>query len=213
MVLIAYILVKLNLSHISYRLVLKPLLTFILIIYYTLNVKKRSMVKYKTMLTALSMFLIGDFIFVFQGVFFFGLGMLFFLLGKIFYTFSFSNNENFSIKKIIPFLSLCFVYMVFILSLVYEHLGGFLIPILVYVFVALITFLFAYLRSGSVNRFSYVLVLIGVVFSVFSDTIGLIQVFYEKDIPFKEFLLVLIYGISQYFIVLGITHEDRLRVK
>lgn len=204
--LILDIVAKLNFP-VALRFVTKPLVIVMLIAYYVLNARKRSFTKYKIMLAALSMYLIGDVFLISDGMLLFGVGMLFFILGKVFYILRFSNGHDFSIIKIIPFLFICFLYIVVIMPLVYDNLGVFLLPILLYVFVALLVFLFAYLRKNAVDKKSYLWVLIGVVSSILADTVGLFEKFYEGYMPFNAVSIMLFYGISQYFIVVGVANE------
>lgn len=206
-ILLLDILVKFNLTVIPYRLISKPLLVLVLIAYYSVNMTVLSVKKHKFMLTALIMFLIGDVFLIFKGMIFLGLGMLFFLNGKLFYALRFLNNKDFSAKRALPFLAVCTAYIVFIMSYVYSSLNLFFIPVIVYLFVALIEFLFAYLRKEHVNKRSYYLVFFGVLFSIFSDTTVMMNHFSNfVDLDMKGLVMVL-YGIAQYLIVRGVVEE------
>lgn len=206
-ILLLDILVKFNLPAMPYRFVTKPLVMLSLIAYYGVNMTVLSVKKHKFMLTALIMFLIGDLFLIFKGMIFLGLGMLFFLNGKLFYALRFLNNKDFSIKRALPFLGICTVYIVFIMSYVYTSLNVFFIPVVIYLFVALIEFLFACLRFEHVNRNSYYLVFFGVICSIFSDTAVLMNHFSNfVDLDIKGVVMVS-YGVAQYLIVRGVVKE------
>ncbi len=133
--------------------------------------------------------------------------MSFFVLGKLFYALRFSNQKDFKLYMLLPFLVISFGYMVFIMDLIYDKLGDFFIPVMVYLFACLIVALFAFLRKGEVNIKSYILVIIGIGFTILSDTISVLQEFYQSDIAYHKITIMLFYGISQYFIVLGVVRE------
>ena len=105
---------------------------------------------------------------------------------------------------------ICFVYMVGLMHFVMGNLGSFLIPILIYIFVSLMVVLFAFLRKNEVDVKSYVLVLAGVVVAIISDSITVLQSFYNPNFPYHKILIMLIYGISQYLIVIGIVEEKKI---
>ena len=68
---------------------------------------------------------------------------------------------------------------------------------------------FAYLRKNEVNKTSYWLVLIDVLFSMFSDSINILKVFYNDEIAYNNISIILFYGVSQYLIILGIVTERK----
>ncbi len=202
--------VKLNFNGMPYRLITKPLVMLLLIGYYYLAKRESSIKKNRLVIIALFLFLFGDIAFIFyeyQVIYI--LGLVLFILGKIFYILRFSNQSDFKLASLLPFFTVCFVYMLVIMFLVIDNLGNFFIPTLIYLFACLITILFAFLRKNEVNRESYVFVLIGVFFMVICDSISLLQSFYNPDLPYHEILIMLFYGISQYFIVLGIVNEKK----
>jgi hypothetical protein len=89
----------------------------------------------------------------------------------------------------------------------YDYLNEFFIPVIVYLFAILLVAQFAFLRKGVVNNASYKLVMLGIVFSIISDTIAILESFYDSDIAYNKITLMLFYGLSQYFIVIGILKE------
>ena len=133
------------------------------------------------------------------------------MLGKIAYTVRFSNQKDFKIKRLFPFLTILFIYIVFVASLIFDNLGDFFIPVLLYFFVSMLIFLFAYLRCDEVNSLCFYLVFAGVVVcSVFSDSISVLQSFYNQNFGLNQYSVMLFYGLFQYLVVLGIIKETVL---
>lgn len=200
--------VKYNYDSAVYRIFSKPIPGILLLLFYINNVIIDNPKKHNYMLMALTCFILGDIIFVFKGVLILALGMLFFMVGKVCYALRFSNDKAFSTSQIIPLLIGAFLYMIFIINLVFEALGYFFVPVSVYLFVLLIVLFFAYIRRGSVPFSSFVLVLVGILFSIVSDSLKLLQLFHDMVIPFEKFLSTFIYGTAQFLIVLGVIKEQ-----
>lgn len=199
---------KLNFDYFFYRFVTKPLVIISLMIYYLLNHKER-LVKRKIFMTlALLSFLFGDiFLLLYENFVFYIIGIVFFVAGKFLYALRFSNQQDFKLYLLVPFLLITFLYMVFLMDLVYDKLGNFFIPVMIYLFACLIILLFAFLRKNEVKLMSYILVLIGILFFAASDTIVVLQQFYNPNILYHKITTMLFYGLAQYFIVLGVVRE------
>lgn len=95
------------------------------------------------------------------------------------------------------------------MMLVYNNLGQYFLVLLIYLFVVMMLAQFAYLTRNEVNKTSYWLVLIGVLFSMFSDSINILKVFYNDEIAYNNISIMLFYGVSQYLIILGIVTERK----
>ncbi|MDO6597038.1 lysoplasmalogenase family protein [Oceanihabitans sp. 2_MG-2023] len=211
-ILLLDIILKLNIDTISFRLITKPFLMISLLVYYIINHKEKSKNKFLFMIIALSLFLVGDILFIFKNIsVLFTLGMFSFVLGKLFFAFKFSNQNDFKLIKLFPILSFCFIYILIILNIVYDKLEGYFFPVLFYLFVAMLVLQFAYLRKSEVDRKSYLIVGLGVLFSVFSDSISVLHVFYSEGIFYEKVTVILLYGISQYLIVTGIVSEKIIK--
>ncbi|WP_299887581.1 lysoplasmalogenase family protein [uncultured Lacinutrix sp.] len=211
-ILLLDIFVKLNLEAIPFRFITKPIIVGSLIIYYLLNNQEEHRRRFIYMCIALSSFLIGDILLIFYEITnAYIIGILLFIIGKLFYAFRFSNEKDFNLTSLMPYFIICFIYMVLIMLLVIDNLGDFFIPAMVYLFASLIVILFAFLRKNEVIKSSYLLVIAGVFTAVVSDSISLIQSFYYENFPFHEILIMLVYGISQYLIVMGITNERKIK--
>ena len=208
LILVIDIYMKLNFNFFPYRYISKSLIVLTMIGYYLFNHKENSQLQFRFMLAALCFFLLGDVLLIlYEYTIIYIIGIFCFILGKTFYVFRFTNQRDFKILHLLPFLLLCFLYMSLLLNLTYDSLGAFFYPVLIYLFIAMIVVLFAILRRGAVILKSYYLVLAGVMFSALSDSITILQSFYDPNLPFHEVSIMLFYGISQYLIVRGIVEE------
>lgn len=203
--------VKLQLDAMPYRYLSKTLLLALLIGYYLLNHNEVKRRHFWFMTIALSCFLVGDWFLINpSNTMLFALGMFFFILGKLFYAFRFSNQRDFKLARLIPFLFVCFLYILWLMNLIYDNLHDLFLPILIYFFVSVIVLQLAFLRKHDVNKISYILVFIGMVASIMSDSITALKVFYMPNFAYEKITIMLFYGLSQYFIVIGITKEIKL---
>ncbi|WP_055442352.1 lysoplasmalogenase family protein [Lacinutrix himadriensis] len=207
-ILIIDIIVKLGLDTIPFRFITKPLIVVSLVFFYWINNNEKSKRKFVFMVLALFFFLLGDIFLIFKDVsLLFSLGMLGFILGKLFFTFRFSNQNDFKLVRLLPIVVFCFVYIFVVLNIIYDNLGGYFIPVLTYLFVAMLTLQFAYLRKSGVDAKSYLTVGIGILFSVVADSVAVLAQFYENNFFYDKVTVILFYGISQYLIVMGIIEE------
>lgn len=201
--------VKLEVQIPLLRVVTKVLVIGSLMLYYSINHKEREPKNSKYTSVALLFFMLGDITFVFDSMpLFFMISILFFVVGKGFYCMRFKNYEIFEISKILPFLLLSFVFMIWFLFVIYPKLDYYFIPILIYLFVALLLFLFAFLRKQAVSKSSYLIVLFGVFSFGLSETLTALKMF-SSGFLFDDFLIMFCYGVAQYLIVLGLLSEDR----
>ena len=179
-----------------------------LIVFFLFNNTEQNKRRFYLICIGFCCFLLGDILLIlFKIQSLYITGLFSFIAGKLFYAFHFSNQRDFKLRRLIPFLLICFIYMVVILNLIYNNLGMFFFPTLIYLFASMVLALFAYLRKDDVNYTSYILVLLGVLTFVICDTIGVLQSFYDENLPYHEITVMLFYGISQYLIVLGIVKE------
>lgn len=202
------IVVKLNFDEIPFRLSTKPLIVGSLILYYWINDNKKSKKKFLLMLIALFFFFIGDLFLIFDDfAIFFSLGMFSFVLGKLFYAFRFSNQNDFKLIRLLPILIFCFIYIFVILNIVYDNLDSYFFSVLIYLFMAMIVLQFAHLRKSEVDYKSYLIVGLGILFSILADSIAVLSAFYYSGIFCEKITVILFYGISQYLIVTGLVNE------
>jgi len=199
-----------NLSdEVIQRLLTKMSLIALLLVFYLINNKEILRKNKYALVMALIFFMSGDLFFIFdKNPICFSLGILFFILGKLAYALRFTNNQDFSFKQLLPPLFILFSYMTFLMVLIQASLGDYFIPVLVYLFTSLIVCQFAYLRINTVSKKSFFLVLIGVFFSILSDSVSVLQAFYDENFGYHEITIMLFYGISQYLIIMGIVSEE-----
>jgi len=204
--------VKVNLEPFPLRYITKGCLVVTLILYFFFNEKEVSVKNRNLIFGALICFIIGDlFIIASANKLFLVFGVVLFAAAKVLYGIRFSNKKDFNIFKLIPFLLFCFTYMSVVMLLVYNKLGSYFIPVLLYLFIVMLTAQFAYLRKGEVNAISYWLVFVGVVLSMFSDSITILKEFYNPEFAYNQYTIMLFYGTSQYFIVLGLVKENAIK--
>jgi len=208
LLLILDIIIKNSGDDILYRILTKSGLTLLLLGFYLINNKEILKKNLYVVVLALVFFICGDLFFIFyENPVYFSLGLLCFILGKIAYALRFTNNQDFTFKQLLPPLFVLFSYMTFIMVLIQANLKGYFIPVLVYLFTSLIVCQFAYLRINTVSKKSFFFVLIGVFFSILSDSVSVLQAFYDENFGYHEITIMLFYGISQYLIISGIVFE------
>ena len=200
--------VKIYCPVFPYRYISKPFVILLIFAYYYLN-KSKNDKKSLWALLGMASFLLGDLAMITHtDIVFLSIGLFFFLLGKVFFCLKFSHKGDFNISRLIPFSIIIFVYAVFMISIVFKGLNEFLVPGLFSFFLSLLMFQFAYLRKGVFSKKSYNYVFFGVMAFVVSENIMAIQIF-RKGLPFQDLLIMLFYGISMYFIALGMVQENQ----
>lgn len=88
-----------------------------------------------------------------------------------------------------------------------DGLGALLLPVLMYMLVIFIMTWTASLRKGKVSKDSYILVLIGALLFVASDSILALNKF-AFPVFLSSLSIMLTYAIAQFMIILGITKQD-----
>lgn len=213
LVLITDIIIKTTQDICIYRFVSKISLSVLLISYYIFNQNEISKIKAFFMVMALIFFLIGDVFFILYEVeIYYVFGIFSFAIGKLFYMFRFSHQEDFKLRKILPVIIFCFSLMMIILYLINDNLNNYFFPALIYLFADTMFVVFAFLRKGLVNNKSFYLVIIGVLLSLFSDSIAALTSFYSNAIPFQAAAVMLFYGMSQLLIVYGVLSETDIKI-
>ena len=158
--------------------------------------------------TALFLSLIADIILITDNLYFLVVGMLMFMLAKICYSIVYSFKAKFDIDRLLPFLAVTLLYCLFVIYFLYEGIGNLYIPVIGYIFISLIMTKMAYLRYKQVNDKSYYLVLLGAVIFMISETIMAFYNFY-KPLPYTFTLVILTYGLSQYFSIRGVILQNK----
>jgi uncharacterized membrane protein YhhN len=188
----------------------KPLLMPVLII-WVLQVTAKSTPLRGLMIASLIGSFFGDTFLMFlpynENFFLVGLGS--FLIAQIIYAIIFFKQIKASksigdnrlyVLWLIVFVA--FYYM--LMNYLWPNLGEFLVPVLVYGSTICVMGLMAAYRYNKVNMTSFLLVLIGAVTFIFSDTIIAINQFiYKGHMPFAQVSIMVLYVLAQYLIVKG----------
>ncbi|MDX1365389.1 MAG: lysoplasmalogenase [Arenibacter latericius] len=190
----------------EFRMLTKPLIVISLIIYFGYKGKQlpKKVFQYTTM--ALCFSLVGDIMLLYEdrSPIFFMLGLSAFLLAHISYSIVFISQRNLKFTKEYWIMVTALVsFGVALFLMVMKNLGDFMIPVIIYIMVILVMAITSSNRMGMVSRKSFVLVLIGALFFILSDSILAINKF-NFPVPLSHFWIMSTYAISQYLIVNGL---------
>ncbi|RYY41870.1 MAG: lysoplasmalogenase [Chitinophagaceae bacterium] len=191
------------------RVFSKPLLVLLLIA-LVLNATPRYTAPLKTgLLVALVASWFGDVLLLRPGTTFFIAGIAAFLVAQVAYGLSFNalrqqKGIRFRPLMLVPVLT----YYVCLISLLFEHLGDFLIPVLVYGVVISFMLAMALQLVRLKNRRSAALLFGGALLFVTSDSILALSRFYWKQSSTPiELLIMLTYGLAQLFLCIGLLNH------
>lgn len=192
-------------SDLSYaHYIAKPaIVTSLIMLFYNNANNLPSKIKRLT-LFALAFSVIGDILLMFVDFseHYFMFGLVAFLLAHVMYIFCFLNNKA-KTKGTYWFIFLLVAYAVGLFILLKDGLGDLLLPVVFYILVILTMAVSAYIRKKNISEISYLLVLIGALCFMISDSILAINKFY-KAIPYSGIYIMTTYALAQYLIVLGI---------
>ena len=174
----------------------KPMLMITLFWYYYSNAKKLN----KYFVLGLFFSFLGDILLLGTGEMYFVFGLLFFLIAHVFYIIivlkiiQITKPKEFIIAGV-PFLLLFLVLM----NVLYAGLGSMKIPVIIYAmtisFFGIVS-LILYLQAKT--KIS-LLLLVGVLTFITSDTILALNLFYKKQ-SFYPLLIMMTYVLAQYLI-------------
>ena len=174
----------------------KPMLMITLFWYYYSNAKKLN----KYFVLGLFFSFLGDILLLGAGEMYFVFGLLFFLIAHVFYIIivlkiiQITKPKEFIIASV-PFLLLFLVLM----NVLYAGLGSMKIPVIIYAmtisFFGIVS-LILYLQAKT--KIS-LLLLVGVLTFIASDTILALNLFYKKQ-SFYPLLIMMTYVLAQYLI-------------
>lgn len=191
----------------TWHYITKPSLLIALIFYfYTQSKGLRPKTRIVTLL-ALIFSLLGDILLMFVGQSpdYFILGLMSFLLAHICYCLVFLISRNPKTNFAGATAVLC-SYAFGLFYLLKDGLGNLLIPVLIYMVVILMMVMTAFLRQKKVPTKSFILVFIGALLFVISDSILALNKFY-MPLKFSGMSIMLSYALAQYLIVLGIIKQ------
>ncbi len=188
----------------------KPFLVLILG-YWLFTYRKRFTKKgvFSATVLALTFSLIGDQFMVYEeGKSLVFLGAIFcFLITHIFYIKAFSLLRNKKIKILNGFFYFLVVQGAFIVSILYNFIEDTLkIPVFLYVIVILAMANFAYLRKNKIDRWNWILGLVGAFSFMFSDIIIAYTHFVAPFVG-STIIVLSLYGAAQFLIVKSIIYS------
>lgn len=188
----------------EFNYIAKPLVALSLMVFFL--IQSKALAKSRRILIAMALVfsVFGDtlLLFVERSPHYFLLGLVSFLIAHVLYVIAFLKDRN-STRKPYVFIVGLLVYALGLFYLLKDGLNDMLVPVMVYMFVILSMATAAYLRKGNVTINSYLLVLIGAVFFMVSDSLLAINKFYES-FTYANISIMTTYALAQYCIVLGI---------
>ena len=192
----------------------KPAIVISLILLFVRTYKSIPKPTKTLILSALVCSLIGDIclMFVAQSEHFFTLGLIAFLTAHVMYILVFLKHRN-TKKFPFGFTGLLLIYAISLFYLLKGGLGDMLIPVIIYILIILCMVTTAFWRRKNVNHLSFILVFLGALFFMLSDSILAINKFY-KPLPISNIIIMITYALAQYFIVIGILkHKTSVGIK
>jgi uncharacterized membrane protein YhhN len=203
-------------------LTVKALLMPSLAIFFYSGVKRNFQLLHKLVITGLIFSWLGDLSLQLANdkwesllspdkMFIIGLGS--FLIAHVFYIFAFNLpvGKNTVLTSRIYMTILVIAYGIILIRLLYTNLGDMMIPVILYAIVILLMLLSALNRYGKVNKVSYVLVAIGALLFVISDSMIAINKFHMK-FDYARILIMITYITAQFLIVSGCILQDRQKL-
>lgn len=186
---------------------LKPLLIPLLISIVSISDKFKTK---KILLFALFFSWIGDVLLLFADnhSLFFISGLVAFLIAHLIYIFLFLKQTKINSTKIyLRFIPIVIIYLLGILYVLWSSLNEMKIPVVLYALVISTMLLVSTKAFYEWKKPANILVLIGAVLFVFSDSILAINKFYTT-IPLSSFLIMSTYLGAQFFIVKSIMRAN-----
>jgi uncharacterized membrane protein YhhN len=191
----------------------KALIIPSLMLFYHFSVRGRYETIHRLVMSGLFFSWIGDVVLqlidlptelgISQDLLFIG-GLCAFLVTHVIYFIGFSlpRGRNTIFRTHIWGLVLVVLYGFIMLYFLYRSLGDMKVPVIAYTLIILVMLTAAINRYGKVNGLSYILVLIGAILFVISDSLIAINKFHMK-INFAGVMIMLTYVTAQYLIVRG----------
>lgn len=195
-----------------YRYFLKPIVPALIIHYFFKNIQNYKREKAALVVFGILLFFLGDLFFLDRySVFSFNIAIVLLVFARICFIVRFLNYEDFNIKRVIPFLIFCSLYILFILTAIINNLKDiYFVQVLVYFFITLLFGLFTYLRYRAVNKVSFILVLVGYLLMLVVDGLTALNMFspgFQYNF-FSSTIIALAFNLSQFFIVVGLLNEN-----
>lgn len=190
----------------DFRVFSKPIILISLLGYFISKAHNNKNATFYLMVAALFCSLMGDVFLMFEksSSLYFTLGLASFLLAHVLFALTFikkwSKEEPLNFKWISLALLAYGVLLFFILR---SSLGSLQVPVVFYVLGIMAMAITAYRRKGMVPHSSFLLVFMGALFFVLSDSLLAVDKF-MLDIPFSHILVMGTYATAQYLITKGV---------
>ncbi|HYW96485.1 MAG TPA: lysoplasmalogenase [Bacteroidales bacterium] len=199
-------------------LIVKALIIPALMLYFYSRAKTSLTTFHRLILLGLFFSWLGDILLQFSNAGFelcldvqawFMLGLAAYFITQVTFSVAFSlqKGRNTIIGRRIYQVFIVAGYGFLLLWFLYNHLGDMKIPVIVYAAAILTMLTTALNRYGKVNGVSYMLVTIGALLFVFSDSMIAVNRFYEK-IDFARIFIMATYVTAQYLIAIGCLRQD-----
>ncbi len=194
----------------------KPALLGTLILYFVLSIRKQKSTRFGWLiLGGLVLSLMGDVFLMFDAdnnpYFMYGLGS--FLLAHIFYAIAFTrtylSHHTIPLLKRHGWVMIAIVaYGLYFFSLIKNHLGDMLGPVLIYTLVITVMLLMAFNRYEKVSTKSFWSIALGAVLFTASDSLLAWNKFVEP-LEFGDLAIIGTYGLAQLGITVGAVYQMR----
>lgn len=192
----------------------KPLLIIALSAYYIASVKKEE--RSRIVLLALAFSWLGDVLLMFQEkneLFFIG-GLLAFLVAHLYYIFTYRQFmiEDTS-KALLGVQRFRYSFPIILagtglITVLYSHLGGLKIPVIIYALVLVLMVINALFRFGRTSTSSFSMVFFGATLFMISDSMIAINKFL-MPVAYSGFWIMLTYLAAQYLIIEGLVRHRK----
>jgi uncharacterized membrane protein YhhN len=198
----------------GHSLIFKPLIMIGLMAYYWVMSPARS----RLFFVALFFCWLGDVLLIFQSndPLFFISGLASFLAGHIVYIFCYRQLQTSpSSKELLGSQKVRFAFPIILagtglVTILYPFLGALRIPVMIYALAITLMALTALFRYGRTNSKSFLLIFIGAVLFMVSDSILAINKFHHA-FSAAGALIMLTYSVAQFLIVEGaLVHEKSI---
>lgn len=143
---------------------------------------------------------LGDVFLLGKGELFFILGLASFLIAHLFYiTMIVKLLVKTTVKEVFS-VSIPYVFIfILLLNLLYDHLGGMKIPVIIYALVISVLGTISLLLFVQKKTDTFLLLVFGVFVFIVSDSVLAINMFYQKE-AFFSLVIILTYVLAQFLI-------------
>jgi uncharacterized membrane protein YhhN len=177
------------------------------LVYFYLGSKQFNIEDRSPIILALVLMILGDLAFLHSDNFFsFTTGLLLYLAANIMYLIAFYSKVSYNARNGLIYWSIVLGFSTCLLLLIYDGIGIFLLPVILFMIAAFGMMQTTLLRFSTTNKESFFLVFIGAVLFVTAECIIAIEKFYEP-IPFNKVLVTVTYGLGNFLIIKGILKE------